>query len=120
MADRQLDSYASALNNQIAATKQISTPLSQLERLSQTRAVRARALHVRTPCTPVRKHRSCRSARDRRERYEHRIFLLARRLTAALQPLDCRASAGLSSKTKASRSAQPCGLRGPHGRFNFL
>ncbi|HAL25230.1 MAG TPA: hypothetical protein DCP25_00615 [Chloroflexi bacterium] len=35
-------------------------------------------------------------------------------------PLDCRPSAGLSSKTKASRSAQPCGLRGPHGRFNFL
>ena len=93
MADRQLDSYASALNNQIAATKQISTPLSQLERLSQTRAVRARALHVRTPCTPVRKHRSCRSARDRRERYEHRIFLLACRLTAALQPLDRRSSA---------------------------
>ena len=48
------------------------------------------------------------------------IFLLACRLTAALLPLDCRASAGLSSKTKASRSAQPCGLRGPHGRFNFL
>jgi hypothetical protein len=36
MADRRLSSYASALDNQIAVTKQISTPLNQLERLSQT------------------------------------------------------------------------------------
>ena len=37
-ADRQLKqgSYASALSNQIGASKQVSTPLNQLERLSQT------------------------------------------------------------------------------------
>jgi hypothetical protein len=34
--DRMLMSYTSALNGQIAATKQIGTPLSGLERLSQT------------------------------------------------------------------------------------
>lgn len=35
-ADRELDNYARALSNQIAITKQINVPLSQLERLSQT------------------------------------------------------------------------------------
>lgn len=35
-ADRRLDSYTRALGDQIAVTKQISTPLDQLERLSQT------------------------------------------------------------------------------------
>jgi hypothetical protein len=36
MADRLLGSYENELNGQIAATKQIATPLDQLERLSQT------------------------------------------------------------------------------------
>jgi hypothetical protein len=36
MADRLLSSYATALTNQITVTKQISAPLNQLERLSQT------------------------------------------------------------------------------------
>ena len=35
-ADRKLGTYASALSGQIAAAKQISVPLSQLDRLSQT------------------------------------------------------------------------------------
>jgi hypothetical protein len=36
MADRRLDTYADALDTQIAFTRQNSTPLDQLERLSQT------------------------------------------------------------------------------------
>lgn len=36
MADRELANYASALAAQITATKQITAPLDQLERLSQT------------------------------------------------------------------------------------
>jgi hypothetical protein len=36
MADRLLGNYAVALGNQIVVTKQIGTPLNQLERLSQT------------------------------------------------------------------------------------
>lgn len=35
-ADRLLDTYANALNGQIAITKQIAAPLDQLDRLSQT------------------------------------------------------------------------------------